>query len=466
MKTSSNAQIVTTNFVPLDHQYAFYKRVVDPYSGEMVKNISSIEPRRAGKTIKFVNMMIDRALTKFTLRQDFDELRYAYASPTLKQSRRNVWDEFIRRLEHIPGFKKNESTSTIRIVERNTKTKRTRQIVFYIWGMERPLDLKGAFLDGLILDEDAQNPPWIYKEVLAPQIRDQYHKGWTVRTGTVRGRNHVYHNHKDFTEAMNEGDPNYFAYLTRTRILKHIEPQEIEEIKNLVGQDYWDQEYECMFGASGGDKYFASYVHDAEIEGRITSSYYIPTHPVFTFWDIGGVGTEKLKKTDLTAIWFMQKGYDGSNRFIDYRSYTDLDMQGVANEVRKLNYNYHTHFLPWDAGSNRFVQTPAQVLEEANIGDVEIVQRTLKKTRIDKARALLPTCYFDRNNCNLGLIALKEYSKKWDENNKIFVDVPAHDVHSHGADAFTYGALAIDDLNNILYYGKDEDSVDIGQTAF
>ena len=40
-----------------------------------------------------------------------------------------------------------------------------------------------------------------------------------------------------------------------------------------------------------------------------------------------------------------------------------------------------------------------------------------------------------------GIEALRQYRKKYDENNKVFLNHPLHDWTSHGADAFRIGVM-------------------------
>lgn len=435
----NNGNLVSTNFVPLPLQKGLFNFLSLP-KGDSIRYSQITLPRRATKTIFGVNYQINRAIHKFVARPELDELRYAYASPTLKQSRTNVWDEYKKRLCHIPGYKPNEALTTIKLIF-DVGGGRTRQITFYVWGLERPMDLKGGFLDGLILDEDAQNPGWIYKEVFKPSLSDPFHKGWLLRLSTVRGKNHYYDTQLGYTAEMNEGNPNYKAMLSRTSILQHITKDEQAEILKEIGQDYYDQEYECIFGVQGTDKYFIDEIFEAEEEGRIGKLNHDPHHPVWTAWDIGGAS----KRTDATAIWFFQVPVPGMIKLIKFSEFLSLPTKEIGAKILTENpeFNFAGQVLPWDADSHRASQTPAQDLREShNLGEVYVLKRTSKIHRIGLAKSMFNNCFFDKNACNLGLNALREYSKKWDETIKMFIIDPKHDKHSHGADAFTHIALA------------------------
>jgi len=55
---------------------------------------------------------------------------------------------------------------------------------------------------------------------------------------------------------------------------------------------------------------------------------------------------------------------------------------------------------------------------------------------IDAVRLLLPRCYFDEKKCEVGLDALTQYRKGFNERLQEFKDTPVHDFSSHGSDSF------------------------------
>ena len=64
---------------------------------------------------------------------------------------------------------------------------------------------------------------------------------------------------------------------------------------------------------------------------------------------------------------------------------------------------------------------------------------------INAARTIFSKCYFDRENCDEGLQCLRHYKYDVDPDTKQFSRKPLHDVYSHGADAFRYIGLMIQD---------------------
>jgi phage terminase large subunit len=62
---------------------------------------------------------------------------------------------------------------------------------------------------------------------------------------------------------------------------------------------------------------------------------------------------------------------------------------------------------------------------------------------INAARTIFNNCYFDKNNTEVGLQCLRHYRYDVDPETKAFSQKPLHDNYSHGADAFRYIGLMI-----------------------
>ena len=54
----------------------------------------------------------------------------------------------------------------------------------------------------------------------------------------------------------------------------------------------------------------------------------------------------------------------------------------------------------------------------------------------------------DKEKCKEWLRLIPQYTKKYDENKKMFLDTPLHDWTSHGADMYRYASLVIDKMTN------------------
>jgi phage terminase large subunit len=67
---------------------------------------------------------------------------------------------------------------------------------------------------------------------------------------------------------------------------------------------------------------------------------------------------------------------------------------------------------------------------------------------IDLARGGFSTFYFDAKGCELGLQRLGGYHYEYSVKNKIWSQTPKHDENSHGADAFQYAVMSLDDIRS------------------
>ena len=54
-----------------------------------------------------------------------------------------------------------------------------------------------------------------------------------------------------------------------------------------------------------------------------------------------------------------------------------------------------------------------------------------------------------------GIKCLKNYRKEFDEKNNRFKDSPLHDWASHGADAFRYAMVSLDNMSNESWHNQE-----------
>lgn len=221
---------------------------------------------------------------------------------------------------------------------------------------------------------------------------------------------------------------------------------------------------EEAFEASITGAYFAKQMAQIRAKGQIMSVPIVPGVPILTFWDLG---------RDTTAIWFFQEvGFD--YRFIDYFENSGEDMLYYVKMLKSRQngndfYLYGDCFLPHDGRTKSLSSeySPAEILMN-NGFDVRIVQRTKDKSlSIERARQVLPMCYFDKDRCQNnndpeldGIAHLDNYRKEWDDKLGTWKPKPLHDKHSHGADAFMTFA------DGFYHAGEVEDHADeVAQTV-
>jgi len=188
--------------------------------------------------------------------------------------------------------------------------------------------------------------------------------------------------------------------------------------------------------------YYASLMSDALKDGRVEmDGLYDADAPVYTFWDLG--------VSDETVIWFVQ--FIGSSiHLIDYYAASGEGMEHYSHVLDDRPYTYAEHYVPHDVQQRmqgREVTTRLDILRNLRFReDVFVVDRHSIVERIQAVRSILHKCKFD-NKCEVGVECLNRYHRevnklKTTDENQVFLDHPAHDEFSHGADAFGYMAIA------------------------
>jgi len=183
---------------------------------------------------------------------------------------------------------------------------------------------------------------------------------------------------------------------------------------------------------------FQKEINMAELEERITRVPYDATKPVHMIFDLGW--------SDNTAIWFLQ--FVGmETRLIRYFEVNQTKISDILAKCQTFGYVFDTLWLPHDA-ENKTLAGNGRSIEE-------IVRAAGFKTRIlpkvpivdsiNAARTIFSNCYFDRENCHQGLQCLRHYRYEVDPDTKQFSKTPLHDIWSHGADAFRYIGLMINE---------------------
>ena len=187
---------------------------------------------------------------------------------------------------------------------------------------------------------------------------------------------------------------------------------------------------------------FAKEMQQAEFEGRINRVPYDPIKPVIAVFDIGWA--------DATAIWFVQ--FIGmETRLIRYYETTQTTISQILAKMQTFGYVYDILYLPHDA-QNKTLAANGRSIEEivrAAGFNVRIIDRTPITDSINAARTIFPKCYFDRENTHEGLQCLRHYRYDVNPETGNFSQKPLHDNYSHGADAFRYIGLMINEPKQV-----------------
>lgn len=198
----------------------------------------------------------------------------------------------------------------------------------------------------------------------------------------------------------------------------------------------WEGDYVTVIEGA----YFARDLVAAKEAGRIGR---VAADPLMTYravFDIGGTGA----KADAVAIWIMQ--WVGREiRCLDYYEAVGQPLATHVAWLRDHGYGKALCILPHDGSAHDkvFDVSYDSALRSAEF-EVQVIPnqgRGAAKMRIEAARRLFPSIWFNEATTQFGRDALGWYHEKKDAERGIGLG-PEHDWASHGADAFGLGCVA------------------------
>lgn len=369
--------------------------------------------RRFGKTVLSINSLIRAALTSQKI-----EPRFAYIAPFFNQVKDIAWSYLKQFSLVIPGTSVNESE--LRIDFPNGSRIR-------LYGADNPDRLRGIYLDGIVFDEYANMNPRIWSEIIRPALSDR--QGWSIFIGTPNGENNFFELYQNAVT-----DPEWYAALFKASETNIIDRGELDSAKRTMTPEEYEQEYECSFSIAAKGTYYSKEFETIIRDGRITNVPYDPVIPVYTAWDLG-IG-------DSTSIWFAQ--FTGNEiRIIDFYENNGQALNHYIKVLKEKPYIYQTHFAPHDIEVRELGSGLSRLEISRNLGIIfEVCPNIAVIDGINAVRMMLATCWFDKEKCKQGLIALRSYKTEYDEKKKVFKKIPLHDWSSHASDALRYLALS------------------------
>ena len=361
--------------------------------------------------------------------------RYIYVAPTYGEAKRIAWDYFKMYTAQFPGVTVNEGELRIDIPLDKSGLNTIR---FQLLGADRPSSLKGAYYDGVIFDEFAEMLPSAWTEAVRPALADRHTmdpaQGWAIFIGTPKGKNTFFDLYK---RALSDLTGAWAAFLYKASETNIIPKSELDQMREEMSEDEYNQEMECSFEASNVGAYYGKEMAKAQSEGRIRIFNWEPSIPVHTAWDLG--------LDDYMSVWFYQEVWD-EIRLIRYRQ-TEGDgfEQWAPYLFKETPYTYGTHFMPFDVSVRELSdgKDRKSKAEKLGIKPIEVAPKLGVMDGIHEVRSILHRCWFHEKDAADGITCLKEYSKKWDEKKKIFLETPNHNQFSHGADAKRVLALTL-----------------------
>ena len=396
------ARVVEIPYTPRDQMRAYHSR--------KERWACIVAHRRFGKTVGVVNDLIRTAITS-----NKPDTRCAYIAPFYSQAKAIAWDYAKFYSAPIPGIKINESELRI---DYPTGAR------LRLFGADNYDAMRGLYFDDAALDEPADFPPNAWPMVIRPALADR--QGRATFMGTPKGKNEFWEIH-DYARTS----PDWFSMVLKASDTGILPQGELDEARRAMGDDRYEQEFECSFEAAILGAYYGKEMREATDAGRIGVAPYEPSLPVYTAWDLG-IG-------DTTAIWFAQF-HGAQKRIIDFYEASGVGLDHYVGVLKSKPYVYGPHILPHDArvrelGSGK---SRIEVLSGLGLRDIVIADALTVDDGIQAVRSFIPSAWFDAEKCKRGIEALRQYQREWDEKAKAFKPRPLHSWASHAADALRY----------------------------
>jgi hypothetical protein len=241
----SRTETVDLGFRPREWQADFYRR--------RKRFNALVVHRRGGKTLLAAMLLIDEAL-----RCPKPLGRYAYVAPELKQAKAIAWDYLKLTAAKVPGSTRNESELWVEM----PNGARIR-----LFGADNPDSLRGAYWDGVVLDEVAQMKPEVWGEVIRPALGDR--EGWALFIGTPKGINLF---SEIYFQALD--NPEWLADMYRWDQTGALSDTEITAMRADMSPQQWRQEMECDFSSSGDNALITLDLVDSAMKREIPEHSY------------------------------------------------------------------------------------------------------------------------------------------------------------------------------------------------
>jgi hypothetical protein len=215
-----------------------------------------------------------------------------------------------------------------------------------------------------------------------------------------------------------------------------------EEMRLGMPEELARQEYLCDFSAANMGAILGRYIEQAEKDGRLS------LEPV---WDMDGGGiivSCDIGFSDTAAFWFWQQRPGGRFALVDYDEDTGLDAEQWIDRLADKPWRVSKLWLPHDARAKTFQTRHTVVQQFINskwAKDIGIVPAMRDQDKVNAGRSMVPKCTFDAAACAQGLLALREWSFKWNDDRRTYSTAPDHNWASHAADGFCYGAAMLRD---------------------
>jgi phage terminase large subunit len=225
--------------------------------------------------------------------------------------------------------------------------------------------------------------------------------------------------------------------------LERIRQKLIETYGEEYGEAVFQQEYLVSFEAANLGAILGRWLARADRDGRISNELgYDPSGaPIEISSDIG--------RRDASSWPFWQPCVGGF-RIIDHDKDSGLDAdewcERLKKRIREEGYTLGRIWLPHDAKAKTFAAKNSAVeifIAHFGMDKVRIVPDASREDRINAARQVVRSCSFHEAKTEKLRDGLTSWCYEYDEERREFSKEPRHDWASHDGDAFSYGAMVM-----------------------
>jgi len=409
---------------PRHYQREFLKAVIQG------KNICSVIHRRAGKDVISVQAWLLRALSRIGT--------HVYLFPLIQQARSVIWKgmdfdgkPFLAAIPDALIAKKNEARMEIELINGSRMV---------LGGSNNYNGLMGTNPVTIIYSEFSLHNP-LARQYLNPILVQN--GGIEIFQFTPRGKNHGW----EVMDTVRE-NPRYFVqhltveqtFLDEEKTQRVIPDYHIAEARKMgMSDEMIRQEFYCDFDVGNIGAYFTREMSDMETEGRLTNLRPNPNLPLHSVWDLGG--------TDATAGWLFQL----EGKYINLLHILHDSGEGLkfyldkAELIRKsFGCQWGNHFMPHDVkqGHQGWESTESRLMMARKHGwFFQMTPRVNFEDGIESMRYIFPKLRIDKISCQIGIRALREYQREYDELRAHYKSKPLDNWATHIVDALRYLAV-------------------------
>lgn len=249
----------------------------------------------------------------------------------------------------------------------------------------------------------------------------------------------------------------FIQHINSNDIEEYLSKEVIEEREHLkvLDPEMYRHDWlgEPLTERAGG--IFTKQLSEARNQSRIGDYPYRADKEVYAAFDLG--------VSDSTAVWLYQV-IEGSVHFIKYIEDFGRTISSYFLDLKDFNYRYGEIYLPHDAEARSNRASSVDQIEATTLREdleklhpefrFKVLPANKGYRGIDLARGMFSTFYFDAKGCELGLQRLGGYHYEYSAKNGIWSQKPSHDENSHGADAFQYACMSIEDIRNSAQDGN------------